>query len=224
MQHLAQPIDITQISTHRHTCKAFDPTRRIPPETLAAVKTLLRHTPSSVNSQPWHFVIAGTSTSKDKIAATLAGRFSYNGEKVRDASHVVVLCARREMNGAHLDALIEQEAADGRFATTEARVNQYNARGFYADLHRDELRDADQWMEKQVYIALGNLLLGAAALGLDACAMEGIDHAAIDTALGLQARDLRCVLLVALGYRSSADFNAALPKSRLPEAAVISEI
>ena len=31
-------------------------------------------------------------------------------------------------------------------------------------------------------------------------------------------------LLVALGYRSSADFNAALPKSRLPEAAVISEI
>ena len=143
---------------------------------------------------------------------------------MRDASHVVVLCARREMNGAHLDALIEQEAADGRFATTEARVNQYNARGFYADLHREELRDADQWMEKQVYIALGNLLLGAAALGLDACAMEGIDHAAIDSALGLQARDLRCVLLVALGYRSSADFNAALPKSRLPEAAVISEI
>lgn len=72
--------------------------------------------------------------------------------------------------------------------------------------------------------ALNSLRELAAALGLDACAMEGIDHAAIDTALGLQARDLRCVLLVALGYRSSADFNAALPKSRLPEAAVISEI
>ena len=224
MQHLAQPIDITQIATHRHTCKAFDPTRRIPPETLTAVKTLLRHTPSSVNSQPWHFVIAGTSTSKDKIAATLAGRFSYNGEKVRDASHVVVLCARREMNGAHLDALIEQEAADGRFATTEARVNQYNARGFYADLHREELRDADQWMEKQVYLAVGGLLFGAAALGLDACPMEGFDPDLLDAELGLRERGLAATALVALGWRGPDDWNAALPKSRLPAATVFTEI
>jgi nitroreductase/dihydropteridine reductase len=216
--------DISRIATTRHSCKAFDPARRIAPAVVEAIKTLLRYTPSSVNSQPWHFVLAGSAPGKEKIAATLAGRLAYNAPKVRDASHVAVLCVRREMDDAHLNALIEQETADGRFATPEARSNQYNARGFYADLHREQLRDADQWMEKQVYIALGNLLLGAATLGLDACPMEGIDHAAIDTALGLEARGLRCVLLVALGYRSGDDFNAALPKSRLPEAAVISEI
>lgn len=215
---------IADLATRRHTCKAFDPARRISPQDMAALKTLLRYTPSSVNSQPWHFLIAESAAGKESIAATLSGRYAYNASKVRAASHVVVLCARRDMDDAHLSALIEQETADGRFATPEARANQYNSRGFYADLHREQLRDAGLWMEKQVYIALGNLLLGAAALGLDACPMEGIDAGAIDTALGLEARGLRCVLLVALGYRSGEDFNAALPKSRLPEAAVISEI
>lgn len=54
--------------------------------------------------------------------------------------------------------------------------------------------------------------------------MEGIDAAAIDAALGLEAQGLRCVLLTALGYSGEQDFNAKLPKSRSAEASVISEI
>jgi len=46
----------------------------------------------------------------------------------------------------------------------------------------------------------------------------------VDEALGLKAKGLRSRVMVALGYRSEDDFNARLPKSRLPESAVISEI
>ena len=79
-------------------------------------------------------------------------------------------------------------------------------------------------MDRQVYLALGTLLLGAGALGIDACPIEGFSPEAVDEALGLKTKGLRSRVMVALGYRSEDDFNARLPKSRLPESAVISEI
>jgi nitroreductase/dihydropteridine reductase len=217
-------MNVAEIATTRRTCKAFDPTRKIDPAAIEQLKTLLRFAPSSVNSQPWHFIIASSAEGKEKIAATLAGRFEYNAPKVRNASHVVALCVRHDLNDAYLQAVLEQEERDGRFATSEAKATQHNSRSFYVNLHREQLQDLPLWMEKQVYIALGTLLFAAGALGIDACPMEGIDTAAIDAALGLEAQGLRCVVLTSLGYSSAEDFNVRLPKSRLPATAVINEI
>ena len=74
------------------------------------------------------------------------------------------------------------------------------------------------------YLALGTLLLGAAAKGIDATPMEGIDRQALDEELGLAAQGLSSVVAVALGYRSDSDFNAALPKSRLPAERVLTRL
>ena len=38
----------------------------------------------------------------------------------------------------------------------------------------------------------------------------------MDEGLGLRARGLTSSVIVALGYRAAEDFNAKLPKSRLP--------
>lgn len=216
-------MNLEQLVTSRRTCKAFDPARRIESGLIEQLKTVLRFAPSSVNSQPWHFLLAGSEAAKSTIADTLKGGYAYNEAKVRGASHVVVLCARRELDAAHLDAVLAQEAADGRFATPEAKAGQANSRGFYVALHRDQLKDVPSWVDRQVYLALGTLLMGAAALGIDACPMEGIDTAGLDAALDLEAQGLRSVVMVALGYGSAQDFNANLPKSRLPMASVVTE-
>jgi nitroreductase/dihydropteridine reductase len=84
-------------------------------------------------------------------------------------------------------------------------------------MHQNELHDTQHWMEKQVYLALGTLLLGAAVLEIDATPIEGFDRVILDNALGLPERGLNSVVLAALGYHSNEDFNAALPKSRLPD-------
>lgn len=215
-------MNLVQTVTTRHTCKAFDPARRIDAALIDQLKTVLRYAPSSVNSQPWHFVIAASDEARTKIADTLQGGYAYNAAKARNASHLVVFCARHALDEQHLAALLAQEEADGRFATPEAKAGQSNSRNFYVGLHRDQLQDTATWVDRQVYLALGTLLLGAAQLGIDACPMEGIDTAALDAALGLESQGLRSVVMVALGYRSGEDFNAALPKSRLPESAVVS--
>jgi nitroreductase/dihydropteridine reductase len=209
-------MDIARIATSRYATKAYNPHRRIDAALMAQLQTLLRYAPSSVNSQPWHYVIAESAAARAKIATATTGPYSGNEPKILHASHVVVLCARCELTDAHLARVLAQEERDGRFPSPEARAAQQKGRGFYVNLHRNELHDTPQWMEKQVYLALGTLLLGAATLEIDATPIEGFDRAVLDEALGLQEQGLSSVVLAALGYHSSDDFNATLPKSRLP--------
>ena len=123
-----------------------------------------------------------------------------------------------------LAALLAQEDKDGRFATPEARAGQNTARSFYVNLHRFDNKDVQHWMEKQVYLALGTLLLGAATLEIDATPIEGFDARILDEELGLRAKGLSSVVIACLGYRSSEDFNAKLPKSRLAEEIVFTQL
>ncbi|MCY1398851.1 Oxygen-insensitive NAD(P)H nitroreductase [compost metagenome] len=215
-------MNLASLATQRYTTKAYDPARRIPQETIDELLTMLHQAPSSVNSQPWHFVVAGTEEGKARLAKGTHGSYVYNQPKVLDASHVILICARTDLTDAHLAQVLQQEQDDGRFRDAEARAAQFRTRQGYVDLHRFERKDLQHWMEKQAYLALGSLLLGAAALGVDATPMEGFDAVALDAELGLRERGFTSVVLVALGHRSEKDFNAALPKSRLPAEQVIS--
>lgn len=218
-------MDIARFALSRHTCKAYDPTRKIPPEQVEQLKTLLRFAPSSVNSQPWHFIVASSEEGKARIArAAQHGAYTANGQKILNASHVVVFCARTALDEAHIAALLAQEEADGRFPTPEGREMQNKGRNYYINLHRFDAKDTQHWMGKQVYLALGTLLLGAAALEIDATPIEGFDARILNEELGLREKGLTSVVLAALGYRSPEDFNAKLPKSRLPVGTVISEL
>ncbi|MFH2140181.1 MAG: oxygen-insensitive NAD(P)H nitroreductase [Pseudomonadota bacterium] len=216
-------MNIARIALNRHTCKAYDPARKIPPEQVEQLKTLLRYSPSSINSQPWHFIIAANEVGKARIAkSAVHGPFASNGPKILNASHVVVFCARTTMDDAHLANLLAQEDDDGRYPTPEAKAAQSKGRSFYTGLHRYDFKDTQHWMEKQVYLALGTLLLGAAALEIDATPIEGFDPRILNEELGLREQGLTSVVIATLGYRSAEDFNAKLPKSRFPMEQVIS--
>ncbi|RQH01670.1 oxygen-insensitive NAD(P)H nitroreductase [Paraburkholderia dinghuensis] len=216
-------MNLTRFAKGRHATKAFDPARKIPASVIDELKELVRFSPSSVNSQPWHFVIASSDAGRARVAKAMQPGYAYNEPKVLNASHVVVLCARTDMDDAHLAAVIAQEEADGRFANADAKAGQQKTRAYYVDLHR-ERRDLSTWMEKQAYLALGTLLIGAATLEIDACPMEGFDVKTLDAELGLSEKGLTSVVVVSLGYRSDSDFNAKLPKSRLPVQTVFTEL
>ncbi|MBK4622171.1 nitroreductase family protein, partial [Enterobacter hormaechei] len=114
--------------------------------------------------------------------------------------------------------------ADGRFATPDAKAANHKGRTFFADMHRKELKDDDQWMAKQVYLNVGNFLLGVAAMGLDAVPIEGVDFAILDEEFDLKAQGYTSLVVVPVGHHSVEDFNATLPKSRLPQSTTITEI
>lgn len=207
---------LAPVARRRHTAKAYDPTRTLPPAVLNDLLDVLHHAPSSVNSQPWHFLVAASDDARARIARATQPHQPFNTAKITDASHVIVFATRTHIDDAYLEQVIAQEAADGRYPTPEAREGQRGALHHFVNLHRHTLDDAQHWMQKQTYLALGTLLLAAGVQGVDATPMEGFDAAALDAELGLRERGFTSVVVVALGYGSEANFNADLPKSRLP--------
>ncbi|HBY2147345.1 TPA: oxygen-insensitive NAD(P)H nitroreductase, partial [Klebsiella pneumoniae] len=173
-------MDIVSVALKRYSTKAFDATKKLTAGEAEQLKTLLQYSPSSTNSQPWHFIVASTDEGKARVAKAASGTYVFNERKILDASHVVVFCAKTAMDDAWLQRVVDQEEADGRFATPDAKAANHKGRTFFADMHRKELKDDDQWMAKQVYLNVGNFLLGVAAMGLDAVPIEGVDFAILD--------------------------------------------
>ena len=217
-------MNLSELVQLRYTAKVFDPDYRIPDEQITEIKTLLQNCPSSTNSQPWHFIIAGSEEGRSRIAKAAAGRYEVNAPKIYNASHVIVLCSRALVDDSYLESLLDNEERDGRFIDAEAKKTQRNTRAFYSGMHRFELKDVQHWTEKQVYIALGTLLLGAAMLGLDACPMEGFDPAVLNQEFGLRDKGFTASLIVALGKHAENDFNRKLPKSRWPQDMIFTEL
>ena len=217
-------MDIISVAKKRYSTKAFDASKKLTAEQADNLKTLLQFSPSSTNSQPWHFIVASSDEGKARVAKSAAGNYVFNERKMLDASHVVVFCAKTAMDDAWLEKVVDQEAADGRFATPEAKAANHKGRTFFADMHRKDLKDDDQWMAKQVYLNVGNFLLGVGAMGLDAEPIEGFDAAVLDAEFGLKEKGVTSLVVVPVGHHSVEDFNAALPKSRLPLSEILTEI
>ncbi|OOF59522.1 oxygen-insensitive NAD(P)H nitroreductase [Rodentibacter myodis] len=215
-------MNIKQITSQRYSTKAFDGTKKIPVEDFEQIKTAMRHSPSSVNIQPWHFVIADDEAGKARIAKATEN-FPFNTPKITEASHVVVFCAKLQADDDFLTTILEQEDKDGRYATAEFKKGGDDARKAFLGIHRNKIQDETQWLSKQVHINMGFTLMAAAALGIDSVPMEGVDFAALDSEFGLREKGYAAVAVVSFGYRAESDFNAKLPKSRLEENVIFSK-
>ncbi len=211
-------MNLIDVAHYRYSTKQFDASKRIPEALFEQIKGLLRLSPSSVNSQPWHFVIAGDAQGRERLSKGTQGPYAFNEAKVKDASHVILFCAKTAIDDEYLAHLLAVEERDGRFAEPQFRQAVNQGRTMFVNMHRYDLKDAQHWMEKQVYLNMGTVLLGAGALGIDAVPIEGLDPKALNAEFGLIEQGYTAVAMVALGYRSESDFNAALPKSRRPEA------
>lgn len=209
-------MNIKEIINNRYSTKAFDPAKKISADDFELIKTALQGSPSSVNIQPWHFVIADDEAGKARIAKATEA-FPFNTPKVADASHVVVFASRIHADDAYLVDVLEQEDKDGRYAKPEFKQGGDDARRTFLGIHRNQWKDEEEWLERQVHINLGFTLMTAAALGIDSVPMEGVDLAALDKEFGLTEKGYKAVAIVSFGYRKADDFNAALPKSRLEQ-------
>ncbi len=210
----------------RYTTKAYDTTKKIPASDMAQVRNLLRMSPSSVNLQPWHFIIAETKEGKERMAKGTQGFFSFNEPKVLDASAVVLFCSKVDADDAYYNYIADTEDKSGRFPNEDIKNGFLGAVKTFAGIHKYDLKDLQHWMEKQVYLNIGSFLLGVASLGIDATPMEGIDVKALDEEFGLREKGYTSLVAVSLGYRAASDFNSTdkTPKSRLAESEIITVV
>ena len=202
----------------RYATKAFDASRRISADLWATLEQSLVLTPSSFGLQPWKFLVITNQDVKERLRPHCWGQ-----SQVTDCSHLVVVCAKQEMDAAYIDKFIGLTAAV-RGAPEEA------FKGYRDIIAGSVLGDGPigavlpEWTARQAYIALGQFMLSAALLGVDTCPMEGFVPDALNAELGLPERGLKAAVLCPVGYRSPADKSAAAPKVRWPADGVIEYI
>lgn len=207
-------MSIIALTEKRYTAKAYDKNKKISQADLNKLCQVLRNTPSSVNSQPWHFFVLGTDEAKTQIKDAI---MEFNQPRVMDASHVIVMCAYTELSEAYFQKLLEQEDKDGRFTNEENKKGQDSGRRYFVGLNNANPDKLIAWESKQIYIAAGFLMLAAASLDIDTTPIEGFISEKMDELLNLQEQGLKSIFVMTLGYHNQDDFNAQLPKSRLPK-------
>lgn len=198
----------------RYATKQFDATRKLDPETWKALEEALVLTPSSYGLQPYKFIVVTDPALKAKLRPA-----SWGQSQIEDASHLVVFAIKKAMGEAHIDRYVER-IAEVRGVSAESLEG---FRGFMVDklVSGPQATTIDQWAARQAYIALGNFMTSAALLGVDTCPLEGLDPAAYDAILGLEAEGYATVCACAAGYRSEGDKYARLPKVRFPESELL---
>jgi len=200
----------------RYATKAFD-TRKLPDATWAALEESLRLTPSSFGLQPWKFIVVNDPAVRAKLRPV-----SWNQSQVTDASHLVVFARRTEVTEADVDEFFRQMVAERK--ADAAALEPYRQLMIGGVVKGKDAAAQKEWAARQLYIALGQLMGAAAALGVDTCALEGIDPAAYTEILGLKGTGYDAVVACAVGYRSAADKYASLKKIRYPAGRVIARV
>ncbi|MDE5037761.1 nitroreductase family protein, partial [Francisella tularensis] len=80
----------------RYTTKAYDPTTKLSNEHIQQIIDILRFTPSSVNSQPWHFILATSDLAKAKIAKAAENIHPKNVTNIKHCALVIVFCLKTD--------------------------------------------------------------------------------------------------------------------------------
>lgn len=217
-------MEIMDALNKRYSTKKFDQTKKISDDKLAKIEELLQKSPSSVNVQPWHFIIATSDEGKKRIAKATVGGFKFNESKVLKSSATIIFASKYDISMEYMKHLLEVEDKDGRFEDAAAKEGQFIGREFFANVHKLDKKDQQHWIDKQLYLNLGGFLLGVAALGLDAVPMEGLDMKTLDEEFDLREKGFTSSVVVSIGYHDESDFNANLPKSRLPKEEIIERV
>ena len=191
----------------RYATKKFNPHKKIPESAWKTLEQSLVLSPSSFGLQPWKFLVIRNSEIRQKLL-----EFSWGQTPVVDASHLVVLAIKDNINNSDIDQHINRMAEVQQVSTEKLQGFANMIKGF---LQAPPFPlDVNEWSAKQTYIALGFFMNCAAMMGIDTLPMEGFVPAQYNKILNLNSQGYSAVVLCAAGYRAEDDHHAQQPKVR----------
>lgn len=199
-------MDLIQQLNWRYAVKGFDSAAKLSEAQMSSLWDVLQLSPSSFGLQPYKFVVVKNPELRAKLREV-----SWGQVQITDASDLFVLCRREKIDAAYVEAFVQMTAQTRGIEVSTMETYKQMMLGFVNNLTPETYA---VWADKQVYLALGNLLTGAAMLGIDACPMEGFDNAKYDELLELPAKGLRAVVVCPVGMRSAEDKYALAKKVR----------
>jgi len=183
-----------QAMDFRHACKVFDESKKISDEDIKFILETGRKSPSSFGMEAWKFLVITNEELKAKLRPAC-----WDQIQITSCSHLVIILAG-------IDSLkVESGLPEKRFSRREMPQESLD---FYLDLygsHLEKTLSSDEniyaWTSKQSYIAAGNMMSGAAFIGIDSCPIEGFDKTKVEEILKLDTTKYQLSLVLPFGYR-----------------------
>ena len=190
----------------RYATKKFDANRTLTDVQVDQLLEAGNLAASSYGLQPYKLLVIKNQDLQDQLVA-----HSYNQRQVADASHVIVIAARTDVNADYISAYSDRvEKTRGLDAGTMDASKDV----MLGTIGKLSPEDLFQWSAKQTYIVLGTMMAAAAQMEIDTCPMEGFVPDKYDELLDLESKNLRSVLVLPVGYRAKDDATQHQEKVR----------
>ncbi|AWI08214.1 NAD(P)H-dependent oxidoreductase [Ereboglobus luteus] len=201
----------------RYATKKFDASKKIPAETWAALEKALVLSPSAFGLQPWKFFVVNDPAVRARLAEA-----SYGQSQPVDASHYVVFVSRKNIGGEFLTKYLERTAQVRGVPAETLKPFYQMISGNIEQQAKAGVLDISQ--AQQAFIALGQFMTSAALLGVDTCALGGIDREKYAEILGIDRESYMSLVACAAGYRAADDKYSSIPKVRFEDSEVITHV
>lgn len=201
-------MDIIESLQWRYATKKFDPNKSVSPKDLQTILEAGNLAATSYGLQPVEFVVVSDPELRQQLVP-----FSYNQPQVGQASHVIVIAVRTDVDADFIRAntkLTEQVRG-----LEEGQLDDYAKQMIGAITSMDDEKQLI-WAQKQSYIVLANLMAACASLKIDSCPMEGFVPAEYNRLLDLESKNLHASVVLPVGYRAADDEQQSFAKVRKP--------
>ena len=194
--------DFNEILTGRRSIRKYDPSVKISKEEMTEILTEATLAPSSVNMQPWRFVVIES----DEAKATLAPLAKFNQSQVETSSAMIALFG--DLNNF--------DNAEEIYGTAEVKEDQMKKLSAYFSMVTPEV------MKDTVLIDGGlvamQFMLAARAHGYDTCPIGGFEKDQIAEAFGLDKESYVPVMLISIGKAADSGYQSVrLPIEKVAE-------
>ncbi|MDM5189025.1 nitroreductase family protein [Bacillus sp. DX4.1] len=202
--------DFTEIMTGRHSIRKYDPSVKISREEMTEILTEATLAPSSVNMQPWRFLVIDSAEGK----ATLAPLARFNQLQVETSAAMIAVFG--DLNNFDNAEEIYSKAVDLGYMPAEVKEGQMEKLTAY-------FSTVDSAVMKDTVLIDGGLvsmqlMLTARAHGYDTCPIGGFEKDKIAEAFGLDKDRYVPVMLISIGKAAESGYKSVrLPVEKVAE-------
>ncbi|WP_440118543.1 nitroreductase family protein [Paenibacillus sp. QZ-Y1] len=196
--------DFNEIAYGRRSVKLYDPEVKISREEMTEILAEASRAPSSVNMQPWRFLVVDTAEGKEKLAPLA----KFNQNQVLTSAAVIGVFI--DMNNAEYLEEIFSKSVEHGFMPQEVKDQQVQfVKPYYENIPTSALRDVNLI---DAGLASMQLMLAARAHGYDTNPIGGYEKDQIAETFGMDKERYQPVMLISIG-KSAKEGH---PSYRLP--------
>lgn len=178
----------------RFACKLYKD-KRISEEDLLSILEYGRLTPTSFGLEMWSFHVVENQAMREQLY-----RACFEQTSVLSAP-LSIITLSRPPSFLHPDGPYVK--ARGRRFPGELSLFVEDYRPYYEFLAAEGRLES--WSRSQGYLAVANMMTGAAELGIQSCAIEGFDEEMVLTLLGLKREEWIVSMVIPFGYPGESE-------------------